>query len=74
MEILASVTYPVGHSGATHEDRWLFYIAKRDKQLVEKVPEARRRPDKLAMTWTGPHVVTNAVSLYVYECEPMIPV
>ena len=32
------------------------------------------RPDKLAMTWTGPHVVTNAVSPYVYECEPMIPV
>ena len=32
------------------------------------------RPDKLAMTWTGPHMVTNAVSPFVYECEPMLPV
>ena len=32
------------------------------------------RPDKLSMTWTGPHRVTNAVSPYVYECEPMLPV
>ena len=32
------------------------------------------RPDKLAMTWTGPHEVTNAISPFVYECEPMTPV
>ena len=40
MELLASVKYPADRKGNTHEDRWLFYIAKRDKQL-EKVSDAQ---------------------------------
>ena len=40
MDVLASVKYPAGRKGSTHEDRWLFYIAKRDKQL-DKVPDAQ---------------------------------
>ena len=32
------------------------------------------RDNKLRMTWTGPHQVVNAVSPYVYEVEPMLPV
>ena len=31
-------------------------------------------PDKLAMAWTGPHAVTNTVSPFAYECDPMISV
>ena len=30
--------------------------------------------NKLEMTWTGPHQVVNAISPYVYEVEPMLPV
>ena len=30
--------------------------------------------NKLQMTWTGPHQVVNAISPYVYEVEPMLPV
>ena len=37
--------------------------------VAEAVPS-----NKLQMTWTGPHQVVNAVSPYVYEVEPMLPV
>ena len=30
------------------------------------------QPHKLAMVWTGPHQVVNAVSKFVYETEPML--
>ena len=30
--------------------------------------------NKLHMTWTGPHQVTNTISPHVYEAEPMLPV
>ena len=30
--------------------------------------------NKLEMTWTGPHQITNAISPHVYEAEPMLPV
>ena len=30
------------------------------------------QPHKLAMVWTGPHQVVNAVNKFVYETEPML--
>ena len=32
------------------------------------------QPHKLAMVWTGPHQVVNAVSKFVFETEPMLAV
>ena len=32
------------------------------------------QPHKLAMVWTGPHQVVDAVSPFVFETEPMLPV
>ena len=44
-------------------------------QLGDTVLVAEAVPsNKLQMTWTGPHQVVNAVSPYVYEVEPMLPV